>query len=131
MRARQKLKYSGKWLNHCSSGKDFLRNRCFKIAKRLIFQGIEFLLTGFSSQKRKEIEVQIHRHGGIILSDIPSPNLKKQRCSSSYWYLLPVILCPKKVIFQLLQNSFSFEFSFLMNFVLHITFRRMCMDVVQ
>lgn len=99
MRASKKLKYSEKLLNHCSHEKDSIKNRCFKIRKRLIFQGIEFLLTGLSSQKEEDIEEQIRKHGGVILSDIPSLNLKRKRCSSSNRYQQPVILCLKKVIF--------------------------------
>nr|XP_024927018.1 uncharacterized protein LOC107410322 isoform X3 [Ziziphus jujuba var. spinosa] len=95
-RTSKKLKYSEKWLNHRSHKKS-LRNCCFKIGKRLIFQGIEFLLTGFSSEKEKDIEEQIRKHGGIILSDIPSPNSKGKRCSRSSLYQLPVILCLKKL----------------------------------
>ncbi|KAF3434235.1 hypothetical protein FNV43_RR25338 [Rhamnella rubrinervis] len=97
MRASKNLKYSEKLLNHCGHEKDSIKNRCFKIRKRLIFQGIEFLLTGLSSQKEEAIEEQIRKHGGVILSDIPSLNLKRKRCSSSNRYQQPVILCLKKL----------------------------------
>ncbi|KAF3434237.1 hypothetical protein FNV43_RR25340 [Rhamnella rubrinervis] len=97
MRGSKKLKYSEKLLNHCIHEKDSIKNRCFKIRKRLIFQGIEFLLTGLSSQKEEAIEEQIRKHGGFILSDIPSLKLKRRRCSSSNRYQQPVILCLKKL----------------------------------
>ena len=120
MRASKKLKYSEKLLNYCCHEKDSVKNRCFKIRKRLIFQGVEFLLTGLSSQKEEDIEEQIRKHGGVILSDIPSLNLNRKRHSSSNRYQQPVILCSKKVIFLVTMNSFSLEFSVLIKFVLHI-----------
>ncbi|KAM1175984.1 hypothetical protein ACFX19_028919 [Malus domestica] len=68
-----------------------------KSGKRLLFHGIDFLLTGFSSQKEKDIEREIWKHGGIVLSDIPSPNLRAKRSVRSNGYHLPVILCMKKL----------------------------------
>ncbi|KAH9686425.1 BRCA1 C Terminus domain containing protein expressed [Citrus sinensis] len=68
-----------------------------KYVKRLIFQGIKFLLTGFSSQKEKEIEVLIQKYGGLVLLDIPPPNSQGKRCSRSHSQQLPVVICPKKL----------------------------------
>lgn len=70
---------------------------CRKYVKRLIFQGIKFLLTGFSSQKEKEIEVLIQKYGGLVLLDIPPPNSQGKRCSRSHSQQLPVVICPKKL----------------------------------
>ncbi|CAK9162702.1 unnamed protein product [Ilex paraguariensis] len=68
-----------------------------KDGKRMIFQNIEFLLTGFSSLKEKEIERLIKKYGGILLTDIPSPNSRAKRSSKFDCQPLPVILCLKKV----------------------------------
>ncbi|GAV70215.1 BRCT domain-containing protein [Cephalotus follicularis] len=67
-----------------------------KDVKRLIFQGIEFLLTGFSSKKEKEIEGLIRNYGGIVLFDIPPPNSRGKRNSGSHLQQLPVVLGSKK-----------------------------------
>ncbi|KAF8403704.1 hypothetical protein HHK36_011808 [Tetracentron sinense] len=70
-----------------------------KDEKRLIFQGLEFLLTGFTSQKEKELEMLIRKHGGIVLCDLPShfPNSRGQRRSKYNHQQLPVLLSPKKL----------------------------------
>lgn len=60
---------------------------------------MQFLLTGFSGQKEREIEGLIWKHGGVILPDIPSPtNSRGKKYSRSKWHQLPVVLCSKKVI---------------------------------
>lgn len=65
---------------------------------RLIFSGIQFLITGFSSDKEKEIEELIIKYGGIILPDIPShSNWRRRRSSRSNYQYLPVVLCLEKV----------------------------------
>ncbi|KAK2969336.1 hypothetical protein RJ640_015225 [Escallonia rubra] len=68
-----------------------------KDRKRLIFQNLEFLLTGFSRRKEKEIEGLIRKYGGIVLPDIPSPTRRGKRCSRFKAQHLPVILCYKKL----------------------------------
>lgn len=68
-----------------------------KKKKRLIFQYMEFLLTGFSQQKEKEIGSLIRKYGGIVLSQIPSANAKGKRSSGSKSRVLPIVLCLKKV----------------------------------
>lgn len=73
----------------------YLRNCC--VNEKLIFQGIEFLLTGFSNRNEKEIEGLIRKYGGIILPNIPSPSNSRQRRSSNT--KLPIVLCSKKVGF--------------------------------
>ncbi|GJN22907.1 hypothetical protein PR202_gb10515 [Eleusine coracana subsp. coracana] len=39
--------------------------------KKSIFQGVEFLLTGFHRQKEKEVESLIRKFGGHVLSKVP------------------------------------------------------------
>lgn len=65
----------------------------------MLFHGIQFLLTGFSRQKEKDLEGQIWKHGGIVLFDIPSPISRANRSLRSNGYQLPIILCSKKVGF--------------------------------
>ncbi|KAK8949915.1 hypothetical protein KSP40_PGU007208 [Platanthera guangdongensis] len=64
----------------------------------MILQGLDFLLTGFSSCNAKNLEELIRRHGGYVLQNIPSfsPNLR-WKLISSVTRKLPVVLCPKKV----------------------------------
>ncbi|KAJ6346801.1 hypothetical protein OIU76_003474 [Salix suchowensis] len=69
-----------------------------KDSKRLIFHGLEFLLTGFSHKKEKEIIEIIQIYGGMILLDIPAvPNSRLNRVSRSKLQHLPVIICSKKL----------------------------------
>ncbi|XP_058107397.1 uncharacterized protein LOC131250984 isoform X2 [Magnolia sinica] len=70
-----------------------------KYRKGMLLQSFEFLLTGFSRKKEKELEMLIRKHGGIVLSDVPSPspNLRGKRQSGQKHRLLPVVLSPKKV----------------------------------
>ncbi|XVF24521.1 hypothetical protein REPUB_Repub13aG0135300 [Reevesia pubescens] len=69
----------------------------FRDQKGLIFQNIQFLLTGFSSGREKEIEGLIWKYGGIVLVDIPSPSNRGKRCSRHKFEQLPILLCPKKL----------------------------------
>ncbi|PRQ55704.1 putative BRCT domain-containing protein [Rosa chinensis] len=95
-RASKKRKYSNysKFENH---EKCWRTNSHVKARKRLLFQGIQFLLTGFSRQKEKDLEGKIWKHGGIVLFDIPSPNSRANRSLRSNGYQLPIILCSKKL----------------------------------
>lgn len=69
-----------------------------KSSRRMIFQNIEFLLTGFSGKKEKEIEGLIRKYGGMVLSDIPSPPSSRARRSARFRRKpIPVILCFKKL----------------------------------
>ncbi|XP_050232068.1 uncharacterized protein LOC126680860 isoform X2 [Mercurialis annua] len=70
-----------------------------KDAKRLIFHGQQFLLTGFSSQKEREIVGLIQDHGGMVLLDVPSPpsNYRAKRNARSDFQHHPIIICPKKL----------------------------------
>lgn len=102
MRASKRLKNSKPWLD-CSTQevKRRLTNCHVKDGNKLVLHGIEFLLTGFFSQKEKEIERLIRKYGGIVLSDIPSPpsNSMGKQTSRSNRQLPPVVLCLKKVGF--------------------------------
>ncbi|KAM0950852.1 putative BRCT domain-containing protein [Dioscorea sansibarensis] len=68
-------------------------------AKALIFQGLEFLLTGFSAQTEKKLGAVIREFGGYVLSSIPScPKILRgeEALELSTWKL-PIVLSPKKV----------------------------------
>ncbi|XP_054816742.1 uncharacterized protein LOC129316374 isoform X2 [Prosopis cineraria] len=74
--------------------KHSLTNYCRKVRTKYIFQGTEFLLTGLSSQKERDMEALIRNSGGVVLSDIPSPPISRRKRSSSFSRLqLPVVLC--------------------------------------
>ncbi|KAG8391082.1 hypothetical protein BUALT_Bualt01G0150800 [Buddleja alternifolia] len=77
--------------------------------KRLILQNMEFLLTGFSHQKEKEIEGLIRKYGGVVISQIPSTNWKGKRSSRFKSQVLPVVLCLKKI------QSFKFLYGCALN----------------
>ena len=80
--------------------KHSLTNYCRRVVNEFIFQGTEFLLTGFSSQKERDTEALIRNAGGVVLSDIPSPpNSRGKRISTLYRLQLPIILCMRKVCF--------------------------------
>lgn len=62
--------------------------------KMLIFEGVEFLLTGFSRRKEKEIEELVQKHGGTVLLDI----------SSKLFCQLPlIVISSKKVCYIILS----------------------------
>ena len=97
VRASKRPKLSRPW-SRAYGMKKCLTNFCVNVGKRLIFQGVEFLLTGFSSEKVKEIEGLIWKYGGMVLFDIPSPPISRgKRSSRSICANFPVILCLKKV----------------------------------
>lgn len=99
LRACKKLKNSNPHLDSKTQDvKRRLTNCCIKDGDKLVLQGIEFLLTGFSSLKEKEIEGLIRKYGGIVLFDIPTPpNLRGKRSSQYNCQQLPVLLCSKKL----------------------------------
>ncbi|KAJ1432601.1 BRCT domain, partial [Sesbania bispinosa] len=75
-----------------------LTNYCRSVVKEFIFQGTEFLLTGLSSQKEKDMELLIRNSGGVFLSDIPSPpNSRRKKSSTLSRTQLPIILCTRKL----------------------------------
>nr|XP_043607324.1 uncharacterized protein LOC122579262 [Erigeron canadensis]XP_043607325.1 uncharacterized protein LOC122579262 [Erigeron canadensis]XP_043607326.1 uncharacterized protein LOC122579262 [Erigeron canadensis]XP_043607327.1 uncharacterized protein LOC122579262 [Erigeron canadensis] len=60
--------------------------------KKMLFLGLEFLLTGFSVKKHNEIKNLILENGGIVFDDIPLTLRGKQSLK------LPLVLCPKKLL---------------------------------
>nr|XP_025624799.1 uncharacterized protein LOC112716944 isoform X1 [Arachis hypogaea] len=75
-----------------------LTNYCRTVANEFIFQGTQFLLTGLSRQKERDIEALIWNSGGVVLSDIPSPpNSRGKRSLTLSSLQLPVILCMRKM----------------------------------
>ncbi|KAK4285312.1 hypothetical protein QN277_002025 [Acacia crassicarpa] len=78
--------------------KHSLTNYCRKVRTKYIFLGTEFLLTGLSSQKERDMEELIRNSGGVVLSDIPSRPISRRKRSSTFSRLqLPVILCMRKL----------------------------------
>ncbi|KAI8546019.1 hypothetical protein RHMOL_Rhmol07G0083100 [Rhododendron molle] len=97
-RAGKRLRYSKpKCVSIAPELRRHQTNCLAKLAKGLIFRDIEFLLTGFSIQKEKELEGLIRKYGGIVLRDIPSPpNSTGKRISRFKLQQLPIILCFRK-----------------------------------
>ncbi|KAL6009849.1 hypothetical protein ACLOJK_000280 [Asimina triloba] len=79
-----------------------LKGCCTKCRKEFLFQGIEFLLTGCSRKKEKELEILIRKHGGCVLSNVPPlPRyLSRKRESRQQHRLLPIVLSSKKVLLR-------------------------------
>ncbi|KAL9237503.1 hypothetical protein vseg_012041 [Gypsophila vaccaria] len=79
--------------------KERLTNCRLNGRKRSIFRGMDFLLTGFSKKKEQEIEGLLRKHGGVVLSDIPTPipRLRERSSSRSCAERLPVVICPRKL----------------------------------
>ncbi|KAG2671920.1 hypothetical protein I3760_13G015600 [Carya illinoinensis] len=96
LRARKGPNLPKKW-SRAYGMKSCLTKSSHKVRKRLNFQGIEFLVTGFSSEKTKEIEGLIWKYGGIVLLDIPSPNSRGKGSARVTCQHSPVILCLKKL----------------------------------
>lgn len=99
---REKRRKASKSLtNSVPHMKHSLTNYCRKVRTKYIFLGTEFLLTGLSSQKERDMEALIRNSGGVVLSDIPSPPISRRKRSSTFSRLqLPVILCMREVCFQ-------------------------------
>ncbi|KAG5539262.1 hypothetical protein RHGRI_019725 [Rhododendron griersonianum] len=98
-RAGKRLRYSKpKCVSIAPELKRHQTNCLAKLAKGLIFKDIEFLLTGFSIQKEKELEGIIGKYGGLVLRDIPSPpNSRGKRISRFKFQQLPIVLCFRKL----------------------------------
>ncbi|KAH7654597.1 BRCT domain-containing protein [Dioscorea alata] len=77
-------------------------------AKALIFQSLEFLLTGFSAQTEKKLEAVIREFGGYVLSSIPSclKNLRREQALELSTWKLPIVLSPKKSGFLLTPKKY-------------------------
>ncbi|XP_015578719.2 uncharacterized protein LOC8277192 isoform X2 [Ricinus communis] len=97
--ANKRSKYS----KPCSDSQNQDMKNCFKDLvndmKRLIFHGLQFLLTGFSSRKKREIAGLIQEYGGLVLLDVPSPpsNIRTTRKARSNFQRLPIVICSKKL----------------------------------
>ncbi|CAN0862892.1 hypothetical protein LINGRAHAP2_LOCUS8579 [Linum grandiflorum] len=66
--------------------------------KNLIFHRLEFLITGFSCAKERELGEILQKFGGIVLSDIPSHQSSSCRgIIRSVTEQLPVIICSRKL----------------------------------
>ncbi|KAG4994379.1 hypothetical protein JHK84_031338 [Glycine max] len=76
--------------------KHSLTNYCRSAVNEFIFQGIEFLLTGISSQKERNMEALIRNSGGVVLYDIPSPQNSGGKRNSTLYHF-PIILCMRKL----------------------------------
>ncbi|KOM43164.1 hypothetical protein LR48_Vigan05g076800 [Vigna angularis] len=81
--------------NSVPSMKHSLTNYCRNRVNEYIFQGIEFLLTGLSSEKERDMEALIRSSGGVVLFDIPSQNSGGKRHSTLSHF--PIVLCMRKL----------------------------------
>ncbi|KAJ4846439.1 hypothetical protein Tsubulata_037278 [Turnera subulata] len=99
VRANKRLKHSSPWLDAQSEDVKKSFAGYMKEVKKLIFHGIEFLITGFSSKKEKEIIGQIQECGGVVLVDIPSPPScsRAKRISRATLQLLPIVISLRKL----------------------------------
>ncbi|XP_008445957.2 uncharacterized protein LOC103488830 [Cucumis melo] len=98
LRNSKRRKFSNQHLlSHHHDGKGHLKSRYNGSRKKLIFQGIQFLVTGFSSRKERDINGIVCNNGGIILPDIPCPSSRAQKMSKSDRKWPPVILSSKKL----------------------------------
>ena len=92
---------------HCdgfSASKSRRKGRCSSFAgmrterKEMMFQGLDFLLTGLSSQKFRELQALIRRYGGYVLTKLPDcPSVLRAKLVESTHWRPPVVICPKKV----------------------------------
>ncbi|KAF3336706.1 BRCA1 C Terminus (BRCT) domain-containing protein [Carex littledalei] len=66
--------------------------------KEMLFQGLDFLLTGLSNKKFRELQALIRRYGGFVLTKLPDcpSDLRAKLVESTHWRP-PVVICPKKV----------------------------------
>ncbi|XP_074569409.1 uncharacterized protein LOC141826055 isoform X2 [Curcuma longa] len=72
---------------------------CIRVPKERILHGLEFLLTGFPTEKAKELEALIFQHGGYTLGNVPRETLSLRRKLKEDFTIRkpPIILSPKKV----------------------------------
>ncbi|KAL9321703.1 hypothetical protein ACSQ67_009756 [Phaseolus vulgaris] len=81
--------------NSVPSMKHSSTNYCRNKVNEFIFQGVEFLLTGLSCEKERDMEALIRSSGGVVLYDIPSQNSGDKRHSTLSH--LPIVLCMRKL----------------------------------
>ncbi|KAJ4786461.1 Mg-protoporphyrin IX chelatase [Rhynchospora pubera] len=80
------------------------RRKCSSFAgnsrerKEMIFLGLDFLLTGLSNKKLRELHVLIRQYGGCVLTKLPDcpSNLRAKLVEATHWRP-PVVICPKKL----------------------------------
>ncbi|KAL2478139.1 uncharacterized protein Fot_47153 [Forsythia ovata] len=96
-RAAQKVRRSSPHFESRSQRLKHYPVKYFGEERKRIFQNMEFMLTGFSHRKEKEIAGLIIKYGGMVLSDIPSPNFRRKRSSRLEPQVLPIVLCLKKL----------------------------------
>lgn len=81
---------------------------------RQIFEGLKFLLTGYSQQMERELEMTIRKNGGVVLNDFPSAllNMRRGKRSKQGKDDLPLVLSPEKVNRET-QGASDVPFSFI------------------
>lgn len=118
--ARSKLtnKFEASKKNHKSG------TSCIRVPKERILQGLEFLLTGFPTEKEKELEALIFQHGGYTLENIPREALSLRRKLKEDFTIRkpPIILSPKKAkttkfLYGCAINSWTLESKWLFDSV--------------
>ncbi|KAJ3687899.1 hypothetical protein LUZ61_017063 [Rhynchospora tenuis] len=91
-----------KYGSNCNS--QVRRRKCSSFAgnsterKEMIFLGLDFLLTGLSNKKLRELQALIRRYGGCVLTKLPDcpSNLRAKLVEATRWRP-PVVICPKKL----------------------------------
>ncbi|XP_056159657.1 uncharacterized protein LOC115684836 isoform X2 [Syzygium oleosum] len=94
-RSSKRSRYCNSWLDCQSQGTK--HRTSFMAEQPLIFHKMEFLLTGFSTHKEKEIERLIQKQGGEVLLDIPPMNLRGKRSSKVVSKKRPFVISPRKL----------------------------------
>jgi hypothetical protein len=65
----------------------------------LLFDGLQFLLTGFSSDKKDKLARIIEEHGGVVLTDIPRPphlrSIRRRKGDADK--RPPIVIAPQQV----------------------------------
>ncbi|KAI3834875.1 hypothetical protein MKW98_015988 [Papaver atlanticum] len=95
-RTRKRSKGSGLPADiRCEEVDTYLSTWKIKDKTKMIFQGLEFLLTGFTSQRQTKLGQLISKHGGFVLSEVPSPSrgLKGSKCKHRP---LPIVISSRK-----------------------------------
>lgn len=95
-RTRKRSKGSGLQSDiRCEEVDTYLSSWKIKDKTKMIFQGLEFLLTGFTSQRQTKLGQLISKHGGFVLSEVPSPS-RKMKGSKCKHRPLPIVISSRK-----------------------------------
>ncbi|XP_020534071.1 uncharacterized protein LOC105631645 isoform X2 [Jatropha curcas] len=99
VRANKRSKNSKMWSDFQAQDAKSCLTGYTNVTKRPMFHGLEFLLTGFSSQKERDIVRLIQDYGGMVLMDVPCPPSisRANRRLKSNFQRLPIVLCSKKL----------------------------------